>query len=77
MFSPEEKTVEMVKGWLNDSGIHVDRVKHSDNKGWLAFDAYVDEAERLLNTNYDLYEHSETGHVTPACERYSLLPGIC
>lgn len=38
-FSPSEATVEAVKGWLYDSGISSERVTHSANKGWLAFEA--------------------------------------
>jgi tripeptidyl-peptidase-1 len=68
-FAPDQKTVDMVREWLIDFGIDSGRITHSDNKGWLAFDATTDEAERLLHTKYDLYEHASTGHVTPACDR--------
>lgn len=70
MFSPNQKTVEIVKEWLVDFGIDGGRITHSDNRGWLAFDATTDEAENLLHTEYHVYEHSSTGHVTPACDRY-------
>lgn len=69
MFAPEQKTVDTVKQWLTDFGIDDVRIIHSENKGWLAFDATIEEAERLLHTSYDLYEHSTTGHITPACDR--------
>ncbi|KUI56412.1 Aorsin [Cytospora mali] len=51
-FSPPEETVETVAAWLIQSGIEKDRITHSGNKAWLAFDATVAEAERLLNTQY-------------------------
>lgn len=69
MFSPEQSTVDTVRAWLIDSGINPKRITHSDNKGWLAFDATTEEAEALLLTEYHLYEH-EDGHTAPACERY-------
>jgi tripeptidyl-peptidase-1 len=69
MFAPDQETVDMVRQWLVDFGIDNRRITHSDNKGWLAFDASTNEAERLLHTSYDLYEHSTTGHVTAACDR--------
>lgn len=52
-----------------DFGIVPPRVTLSQNKGWLAFDASTEEAEKLLHTEYHLYEHTSLGHVTPACER--------
>lgn len=51
-FSPPEETVETVASWLIQSGISRDRITHSQNKAWLAFDATVEEAERLLHTEY-------------------------
>ncbi|ROW00084.1 hypothetical protein VSDG_03559 [Cytospora chrysosperma] len=51
-FSPPEETVETVSSWLIQSGIARERITHSQNKAWLAFDATVEEAERLLHTEY-------------------------
>ncbi|KUJ20186.1 subtilisin-like protein [Mollisia scopiformis] len=69
MFAPEQKTVDAVRAWLIDSGIAPQRLTHSDNKGWLAFDATTEEAETLLLTEYHLYEHVD-GQTTAACESY-------
>lgn len=51
-FSPSDETVDAVSGWLIESGISRERLTHSGNKAWLAFDATVEEAERLLHTEY-------------------------
>lgn len=51
-FSPPEETVETVASWLIQSGIAKERITHSQNKAWLAFDATVEEAEMLLHTEY-------------------------
>ena len=51
-FSPPKERVETVTSWLIESGIERERITHSQNKGWLAFDATVEEAERLLHTEY-------------------------
>jgi tripeptidyl-peptidase I len=40
------------------------------NTGWLAFNGTVQELERLLHTEYHEYEHTETGHIVPACDAY-------
>lgn len=70
MFAPEQNTVDFVKKWLNASGIAYHRVGHSDNKGWLAFDATADEIENLLYTQYHIYEHVASGSFTAATKRY-------
>jgi len=70
VFSPEQKTVDTVTEWLVDFGIDPKRITHSDNKGWLAFDATTEEAEGLLHAEYHLYEHTTMGHVTAACDRH-------
>lgn len=43
---------------------------HSDNKGWIAFNAPTSVVEKLLHAEY--YEHHdlEGGGITPACDQY-------
>jgi tripeptidyl-peptidase-1 len=48
MFSPEEETVATIKEWLTGFGIHNGRIVHSENKGWIAVDVTVEEAEALV-----------------------------
>lgn len=69
MFQPHEDTVDAVKEWLTSFGISEERITHSDNKGWLAFDAAVEEAEALLKTEFYLFEHHATGAMTAGCEQ--------
>lgn len=44
----------------------------SPGKGWLKFDASVEELENLLSTKYHVYEHATTqeGHI--GCDEYHL-----
>ncbi|MCJ1310955.1 hypothetical protein MMC25_004624 [Agyrium rufum] len=72
MFKPAEETIETVRNWLIAAGIDARRITHSDNKGWLAFDATTEEAESLLQTEYHHYEHAEKGMKQKACEEYHL-----
>ena len=65
-----EETVDAVKQWLTESGIHKDRVSYSP--GWLNFDVSVAEAEKLLKTQYHVYRHGSSGQPHIACEEYSL-----
>jgi tripeptidyl-peptidase I len=67
-FAPDEDTITHVKNWLVSAGISPKRIRQSINKGWLTFNATVNEAENLLHTKYHQYEDSETGHAVPACE---------
>ena len=69
MFAPADDTVAAVKAWLVASGIAEARITHSDNKGWLAFDATTAEAEDLLQTEYHVYEHTSQGATATACEQ--------
>jgi tripeptidyl-peptidase-1 len=57
------------------SGIADERITHSDNKGWLAFDATVAETEALLKTEYYVYKHKHNGHTATACDQYVYLDG--
>lgn len=69
-FAPTAETVQTVRDWLIQSGIASHRITVSDNKGWLAFDATVAEAEELLRAEY--YEHahhSDENKFTVGCDQ--------
>lgn len=76
MFAPSDESVNVVKAWLVESGIHGARITHSDNKGWLAFVATGDELENLLHADFYQYEDSETGHTAVSTERYHVPKNI-
>lgn len=68
-FAPSEETVDAITDWLSSSGIEPQRLTQSASKGWLSFEADVIEAERLLNTDFYVYEH-ENGKATIGTDRY-------
>ncbi|PYH32008.1 S53 family peptidase [Aspergillus neoniger CBS 115656] len=70
IFQPSEEAVEAVREWLVASGIHPSRVVHSDNKGWLAFDAYAHEAERLFMTEFHEHESDRSAKIRVGCDQY-------
>jgi tripeptidyl-peptidase-1 len=70
-FAPSQGTVDAVKAWLASAGIDGPRVKQSQSLNWLEFSVTVDEAEKLLRTRYNVYEH-ESGQPHIACEEYSI-----
>ena len=73
LFAPSDESVKAVREWLEMFGIDSSRVVHSDNKGWLAFDATVEEAEKLLLTEYYEHEHRHSSNTRVGCDEY----GIC
>ncbi|OQD73962.1 hypothetical protein PENDEC_c013G01858 [Penicillium decumbens] len=70
MFSPSAEAVDEVREWLHAAGIDRSRVVHSDNKGWLAFDAYAHEAEKLFMTEFYEHRHMSTDGVKIGCDQY-------
>ena len=68
-FAPRQESVKAVIDWLVSSGITLERVSRSQSLGWLHFDATVEEAERLLKTEYHVYTH-RTGRPHVACSEY-------
>jgi len=44
-------------------------ISQSINKQWMQFDASMEELEALLRTEYHVYEHSDTGKTTIACDQ--------
>ncbi|CAI7645716.1 unnamed protein product [Penicillium manginii] len=74
MFAPSSQTVEEVREWLHSVGIDPSRVVHSDNKGWIAFDAYAHEAERLFVTEFYEHKHTASQSTKIGCDEYHV-PG--
>jgi tripeptidyl-peptidase-1 len=69
MFAPEDKIIQAVREWLVSSGIHDSRIVHSENKGWLAFDASAKEAEKLLLAEFYEHGHTETSNIRVGCDK--------
>jgi tripeptidyl-peptidase-1 len=68
-FQPAQDSVDLVGQWLETAGIAKNRITHSENKQWLAFDATPEEAERLTHAQYHEYEHPK-GYAMVGCEEY-------
>lgn len=59
-FSPSAESIGAVLAWLEENGFDSSRAKLTRNRGWIEVQATVEEAERLLQTEYHVYGH-ETG----------------
>lgn len=70
-FKPSDETVNAVLTWLVSAGIGLQRIKKSQSLGWLQFNCTVNEAQKLLKTEYFKYKHtSGTPHV--GCTAYHI-----
>ena len=67
-FAPSAKSVSAVRDWLISAGINAEEISLSDNKGWLAFDATVEEAEVLFQAKYYEHEHHHVDKYTVGCD---------
>ncbi|KAL9096032.1 MAG: hypothetical protein Q9165_001554 [Trypethelium subeluteriae] len=71
-FSAGAESISAVRLWLTSSGIADERIMVSAGMNWLHLDATVTEAERLLQTQYRFYKHTETSQMQIACREYSI-----
>jgi tripeptidyl-peptidase-1 len=76
-FAPEEETIANIREWLTDFGIHDSRTMHYENKGWIAVDVTVEEAEALLLTEFHEHEHKLTSKVRVGCDKYAPRSAPC
>ncbi|TBU37252.1 subtilisin-like protein [Dichomitus squalens] len=71
-FAPSAETVERVVEWLTESGIDTERLRLSKSKGWIEVDTTAEEAEALIDAEYHVYTHVETGAQQIGCHSYSV-----
>ena len=76
LFRPSSESIESVQDWLHSSGIEIDRHEVSPGKGWLKFEASIEELESLLSTEYHVYQHSETMETHIGCNEYHVPQAI-
>lgn len=70
-FAPSQAAVDNVRTWLESAGVAADRISQSVNKQWIQFDADAAELEKLLHTEYYIYDHADTGRSHVACREYA------
>jgi tripeptidyl-peptidase-1 len=66
--APAHEAVQAVKEWVILFGIAESRIVHSENRGWIAFDATTEEAERLLKAEYYEHEHIFSSNIRVGCD---------
>lgn len=72
LFRPSKESVDIVREWLHNAGIDLERHIISPGQGFLKFDASVEELESLLATEYHIFEHGSTKEDHIGCTQYHL-----
>ncbi|KAI0093139.1 subtilisin-like protein [Irpex rosettiformis] len=57
-FQPSSETIANVRDWLVKEGIGATRIRLSKSGGWIEANISVAEAEKLLRTEYYVYNHA-------------------
>ena len=70
LFRPSGASIDAVRDWLHNSGIDNERHEISAGRGWLKFEASVDELESLLATQYHIFHHMPTQEDHIGCSEY-------
>lgn len=58
LFAPEDNTVEAVESWLIKEGIPASSITATKSKGWLDFVTTSGELDRLLQGQFQLFNHA-------------------
>lgn len=66
LIKPTDEALELVHEWLLTNG--VGKMAHSPAKDWVRVYIDVETAERLLDTEYHVFEHADGTQVTRAPE---------
>ncbi|KAG4429367.1 hypothetical protein IFR05_015153 [Cadophora sp. M221] len=57
LVKPTDATLDLVHDWLDDNGISKSQPQYSPAKDWITVPLAVKDIERLLDTQYSVYEH--------------------
>ncbi|KAI8969572.1 peptidase S8/S53 domain-containing protein [Trametes punicea] len=68
--APKPQSVDAVKWWLADNGIEATAVTPAGD--WLAFSLTVEKATELLDADFSIFKHQETGETSIRTLSYSI-----
>ena len=63
LVKPSDDTLEQVHDWLADSGVETSKLSYSKAKDWIKLSLPVSAVEKLLDTEYSVYEHEDGDRV--------------
>ncbi|KAF8806309.1 subtilisin-like protein [Phlegmacium glaucopus] len=72
LVAPHDESVESVTKWLGTFGINEDSLVRSPARDWVTLKVPVSLAEKMLDTTYHVWKHSESGDYLVRTTSYSL-----
>lgn len=72
LVAPHDDTVDLVDAWLAAHGVDVYAVDRLGAGEWLSLTLSVTQAEKMLGTNYEVYDNAQTGESIVRTTSYSL-----
>ncbi|KAF8806308.1 subtilisin-like protein [Phlegmacium glaucopus] len=72
LVAPHDESVESVTKWLGTFGISEDSLVRSPARDWVTLKVPVTLAEKMLDTTYHVWKHSESGDYLVRTTSYSL-----
>ncbi|PPQ71894.1 hypothetical protein CVT24_006868 [Panaeolus cyanescens] len=72
LVAPHSDSVEAVEAWLNHHGVDTESMHRSSAGDWITIHVSVEQAERMLNTKYNVYHHPTSGEEVVRTMGYSL-----
>ncbi|KAH9479704.1 putative tripeptidyl-peptidase SED2 [Psilocybe cubensis] len=70
--APHPDSLEAVEEWLAFHGIDTSEAQRTSAGNWITLRVSVEQAERMLNTKYNVYEHGPSGEEVIRTLSYSL-----
>ncbi|PSR82588.1 hypothetical protein PHLCEN_2v6021 [Hermanssonia centrifuga] len=72
LVAPHPNSVETVDSWLAAHGIDLGLVQRMNGGSWLTVPVKVEQASRMLNTTYSIFQHDSTSEYIVRTTSYSL-----
>jgi len=66
LIKPADDTTNLVHDWLSDNGIDRASLSYNKAKDWIKVSLPVSAVERLLNTEYSIFEHEDGDRILRA-----------
>ncbi|CCL99284.1 uncharacterized protein FIBRA_01300 [Fibroporia radiculosa] len=72
LIAPHDESIQLVEEWLASHGISADDLTRSPAKDWVTIKVPVSLAEKMLDTEYHVWLHDESGDTMVRTTSYSL-----
>lgn len=72
LVAPDANSIEAVHDWLGSHGVQKDACHHSPAGDWVTVHLPVAQVEKMLGTEFSVWEHTEDGNVLVRTTQYSL-----